>query len=69
MHGVIKMESQEFLDRRQVAQRAGITVQTLWRYMRSGQGPAALRLPTGHYRFEVSEVDRWINSLRQVRIA
>ena len=61
--------AQEFIDGKEVARRAGISVQTLRRYIRAGIGPAVIQLPSGHRRFEESDAEVWLEQLRQTGTA
>lgn len=47
----------------QVAQRFGVSKDTIWRWKREGQFPAAVRLGGGCTRWKLSDLENWEKKL------
>ncbi len=55
------------LSKKQVARRLGVCVRTVDRYRALPQFPAPLRLPHGHLRWRVHEIDAYLDSLPRLQ--
>jgi excisionase family DNA binding protein len=58
--------SEPLLTARQVAERFGVSVETVLRWHRAGRLPGGYRLATGVLRFSESELDGWLKERREV---
>lgn len=48
-----------YISDRKVAERYGVTRQTVWRWVRTGDFPAPVSLSPGCTRWRLSEVEAW----------
>lgn len=53
----------ELLKLRDVAEQLQISISTLRRYLRAGEGPRYHRLPGGRIVFKANDVQAWLNQL------
>jgi excisionase family DNA binding protein len=51
---------------REIAERLGVSVETVLRWRRSGKLPAGYRLASGVLRWREDELDRWLEGRRAV---
>ncbi len=58
--------AERLLTARQVAERFGVSVETVLRWHRSGRLPAGFRLATGVLRWSERELDAWLEGRREV---
>lgn len=55
----------EYLNRRQMRARAGISIRTQERMEREGRGPPLIRLSDKMIRCKTSDFDQWVESFRE----
>lgn len=56
----IETERPAMLTTKQVALMIGVSRQTLWSWRRTGEGPLAVELPSGHVRYPTVIVEQWL---------
>lgn len=55
------MTSRQYLTARQVAEKTGFKLQTVYNWRTTGQGPKGQRL-AGSLRYAIEDVDEWIEA-------
>lgn len=56
---------EDFIRVRDIHRMTGISISTLRRWLAAGAGPPYRKTPTGGYLFRQSEVEQWLDSLKQ----
>ena len=57
-------ELEKLMKLNETAKLLNVAPQTLWKWVRSGDGPSAIKTPTGMYLFQPSDVETWLDGLK-----
>lgn len=60
----MEKELEKLIKLSEAAELMGIKVQTLWRWVQSGEGPPSMKTPSGMYFFHLSDIKSWLNMLK-----
>ena len=64
--GELKMvkELEKLMKLNETAKLLNVAPQTLWKWVRSGEGPVSIKTPTGMYLFQPSDIEIWLAGLK-----
>jgi len=57
-------ELEQLMKLNETAKLLNVAPQTLWKWVRSGEGPVSIKTHTGMYLFRPSDVETWLDGLK-----